>query len=165
MIRHWMQRTGKQHLLDFSDAELKKLKEYFLNLDDDRSGSIGADELTNPLIGLGFADNKEEVEQLVKLVDFDGSGQIEFDEFLLILKSTEMEEKTAKIAKFFKDLSNGVLDTSDRSFTMIVSAIRRQYMMAAIIKGDPSRYAQGKKILENVKTIMNFQLGNKKEDN
>ena len=33
-----------------------------MNLDEDGSGSIGADELLNPLIGLGFADNKEEVE-------------------------------------------------------------------------------------------------------
>lgn len=56
-----MGKHGKNHLLDFSDAELKKLKECFLSLDDDGSGSIGVDELETPLIGLGFADTREEI--------------------------------------------------------------------------------------------------------
>lgn len=53
-----MQR-GKGDLLDFSDEEIRKLKECFSSLDDDGSGSIGIDELEEPLIGLGFADNRE----------------------------------------------------------------------------------------------------------
>jgi hypothetical protein len=36
---------------------LKKLKECFIALDADGSGAIGVDELVDPLIGLGFADN------------------------------------------------------------------------------------------------------------
>ena len=74
----------------------------------------------------------------------------------MILKLAVTDEKTAKIARFFKDLSNGVLDTSDRSFTMIVSGIRRKYMMDAIMCGDPNQETQGKKILENVKAMLNF---------
>ena len=49
---------GKEYLLDFSDDELRKLKECFDSLDDDLSGTIGIVELENPLIGLGFADNR-----------------------------------------------------------------------------------------------------------
>ena len=69
-----MCKRGKDHLLDFSDDELKKLKECFMSLDDDGSGSIGIDELETPLIGLGFADTREEVEEMVADVDEDGSG-------------------------------------------------------------------------------------------
>jgi Ca2+-binding EF-hand superfamily protein len=36
---------------------LKKLKECFSALDADGGGSIGIDELQDPLIGLGFAEN------------------------------------------------------------------------------------------------------------
>ena len=36
--------------------ELRKLKECFLALDADGSGSIGVEELVDPLIGLGFAE-------------------------------------------------------------------------------------------------------------
>jgi Ca2+-binding EF-hand superfamily protein len=76
-------------VLDFSDEELKKLKECFDSLDDDLSGSIGIDELENPLIGLGFADTREEIQEMIDEVDEDGSGMIEFDEFLLIIKNSD----------------------------------------------------------------------------
>jgi Ca2+-binding EF-hand superfamily protein len=69
--RTWMGKHGKNHLLDFSDDELKKLKECFLSLDDDGSGSIGVDELETPLIGLGFADTREEIQEMVNEVDAD----------------------------------------------------------------------------------------------
>ena len=123
--RGWMRQHGKANLLDFSDEELKKLKECFLSLDDDGSGSIGVDELETPLIGLGFADSREEIEEMVREVDEDGSGMIEFDEFLLIIKNSDANEKTAKINKFFKDMSNNVLGTKDLSFNIIVQSIRR----------------------------------------
>lgn len=61
-MRKWMCQRGKDHFLDFSDEEIFKLKECFGSLDDDGSGSIGIDELETPLIGLGFAENREEVE-------------------------------------------------------------------------------------------------------
>ena len=53
-------------------------------------------------------------------VDEDGSGMIEFDEFLLIIKNSDSSEKTAKIHKFFKDMSNGTLGDPDLSFNVIV---------------------------------------------
>jgi Ca2+-binding EF-hand superfamily protein len=88
---------GKGHYLDFSDDEIKKLKECFNSLDDDKSGSIGIEELEGPLIGLGFADTREEIELMIKEVDADGSGMIEFDEFLMIIKNSDADEKTSKI--------------------------------------------------------------------
>ena len=48
-------------MLEFSDEEIRKLLECFSSLDDDGSGSIGIDELEEPLIGLGIADTREEV--------------------------------------------------------------------------------------------------------
>lgn len=37
-------------------------------------------------MGFGLVEKIEEVEDLIKLVDFDGSGEIEFDEFLKLLE-------------------------------------------------------------------------------
>lgn len=45
----------------FQDEELKKLREYFNSLDDDRSGSIGVDELEDPLIALGLVESRQQV--------------------------------------------------------------------------------------------------------
>ena len=55
--RKWLVGRGKSHLLDFKDSEIKKLKECFDSLDEDGGGSIGIEELEDPLIGLGFAES------------------------------------------------------------------------------------------------------------
>ena len=41
---------------------------------------------------------------MIKKVDDDGSGQIEFPEFLKIIKGDENDLTTKKITIFFKDL-------------------------------------------------------------
>ena len=124
-------------MIDFKDEELVKLRKCYNSLDEDLSGSIGALELEDPLIALGLVDNRLQVQQLIQLVDDDGSELIEFKEFLGLLKkggskqgvgvrrpvhhcsniavSTKQEdyaiklreEGLSKIYKFFKDLTMG----------------------------------------------------------
>ena len=55
-------------------------------MDEDGSGAIGVDELEDPLIALGLVENRQQVQEIVDLVDEDGSNQIEFGEFLSIIK-------------------------------------------------------------------------------
>lgn len=73
------------------------MKDCFNSLDADGSGSIGVDELEQPLIGLGFAMSRDEVDAMVSQVDEDGSGNIEFPEFLGIIKNSGGDEKSQKI--------------------------------------------------------------------
>lgn len=56
---------------------------------------------------MGFADSRDEVQEMVDAVDEDGSGQIEFSEFLSIIKNSDGNEKMGKINKFFKDMTSG----------------------------------------------------------
>ena len=53
-----MRKTGKSHCIVFTDDNLVKLRGYFNSLDDDKSGSIGVDELEDPLIALGLVENR-----------------------------------------------------------------------------------------------------------
>ena len=78
-------------------------------MDADGGGSIGLEELENPLIGLGFADSREDVEKLIKSVDQDGNGDIDFGEFCLIIKKTDRDEKSQQIYEFFKQMTKGSL--------------------------------------------------------
>jgi len=50
---------GKEHCIDFEDDQKIKLRACFNSLDDDGSGSIGVDELEDPLIALGLVDNRQ----------------------------------------------------------------------------------------------------------
>lgn len=59
-----------------------KIRKYFFALDDDGGGSIGVDELEDPLIALGLCENRQQVQAIVDEVDEDQSNKIEFDEFL-----------------------------------------------------------------------------------
>lgn len=56
-------------------------------MDDDGSGSIGWQELKEPLIGLGLTDSVEQILEMIELVDEDRSGLIEFPEFLQIIRN------------------------------------------------------------------------------
>jgi len=49
-------------MFPFTDKELKELKLYFTHLDEDLGGSIGIEELETPLISLGIAKSREEVQ-------------------------------------------------------------------------------------------------------
>lgn len=87
---------------------------------------------------------------MIDLVDDDGSGMIEFNEFLGIIKNSDGSEKTAKINKFFKDMTSEQFSKNDLSFNLLVQKLRREYLMDAIMSGDPDKRAFGEKILRNV---------------
>jgi Ca2+-binding EF-hand superfamily protein len=77
---------------------------------------------------------------MIDLVDEDKSGKIEFGEFLSIIKNSDGNDKTAKINKFFKDLTNGNLTNgSDLSFYLLVQKMRRDYLMEALMSGDKDK--------------------------
>ena len=119
-------------------------------MDGDGSGSIGIEELEDPLIGLGFADSRDEVQEMVDAVDEDGSGMIEFPEFLSIIKNSDGSEKMGKINKFFKDMTSGQLAGNDLSFNLLVQKLRRDYLMDAIMSQDTKKKEFGERILKNV---------------
>jgi Ca2+-binding EF-hand superfamily protein len=72
-------------------------------------------------------------------VDDDKSGMIEFPEFLKIIKGSNASDKTAKINKFFKDMTTGKLASEGISFGMFVHKMRRDYLRDAIMGGDPHK--------------------------
>lgn len=81
--------------------------------------------MEEPLIGLGFAECREDVEDMIRDVDDDGSGFIEFPEFLQIIKNADGNEKLAVINKFFKELTSGKLGGKNISFPVLVQNMRR----------------------------------------
>ena len=66
------------------------LKACFESLDEDGGKSIGVDELEDPLIALGLVNDRWQVEKMV--MEADDDGQIEFDEFLQLVKGKKKKE-------------------------------------------------------------------------
>jgi len=64
-MNKWLKSRGKAHCINFEEEELIKLRTYFNSLDEDDGGSIGVDELEEPLIALGLVDNRQQVQNIV----------------------------------------------------------------------------------------------------
>jgi centrin-1 len=126
------------------------LRKYFNSLDKKGTGSIGVDELEEPLISLGLAFNRRQVLELIMSVDMDKSGEIEFDEFLSILSGSD---SNSTMATFFKNMVNGnLLETESNNipFHLLISTYRRKQMLKAMYPESGLDRAEGDKIMKSV---------------
>ena len=67
-------------------------------------GYIGRDEIEDSLIGLGLVDTPEEVDDIMRIIDSDGSNSVDFHEFFNVLKSRENPEKSLMIYNSFTSI-------------------------------------------------------------
>ena len=123
------------------------MRKYFLSLDHDGSGSIGAEELVDPLIALGLADSMAEVIKMVEAVDTDGSGEIEFSEFLELIKGGD--DNT--MAEFFKGIIAGsLIEGADiLPFNLVVGFYRRERLIEGVLGADQKTREKGEQVLTN----------------
>lgn len=144
--RSWLKKRGKDHYIDFDDSVRNELRKYFVSMDQSGSGSIVLEELADPLIALGLAENREEIKTLFDTVDTDKSGKIEFDEFLAILKN---KEGNSTMGEFFKEMTRGKLveDSDVLPFNLVVSSYRRKMLMEAVVNENSSNKPQAEKIM------------------
>ena len=165
---------GKERYIDFQDDEKAKLRKYFGSLDSDGGGSIGIEELEDPLIALGLVDNRQDVEKIMASVDDDGGGEIEFEEFLGIIKSgsnssdapKDDDDGSTAIYNFFKDLTGGKMNidgVEHLPFSLYICAQRRRKILQAIMPDPKAPYLQkdGERILNNYKRQIAEKLAEK----
>merc|ERR1719203_1772795 len=73
--------AGLEHR-PFSDAEMKQAFDCF---DLDRNHFVGAAEISHILQVIGEEVTDEEVDEMIRLCDTDGDGQVTFDEFYKLM--------------------------------------------------------------------------------
>lgn len=146
-VRAWLRNHGKTVYIGFDDVDRRELRRFFNSLDDSGRGSIGYKELEEPLLALGLAETRQQVKEMVDVVDRDGSGQIEFEEFLSILKGSSGNEQ---MMKFFRGLIDGTLIKESKSvpLKLLINTYRRRMMMDAMMSRDPERREKGERIMK-----------------
>ena len=117
-------------------------------MDKDKGGSISVEELEEPLMALGFAENREDVENLIRAIDKNGNGEIELDEFLAIIKSGKQGGDGPAIGNFFKDMINGKYTKGQMPIPMYISDYRRKRIIEAIIERKQPDKKNAKKITQ-----------------
>jgi|EP00670_Eutreptiella_braarudii_P005530 Ca2+-binding EF-hand superfamily protein len=91
--------------IELTDQQKQEIKQAFDLFDTEGTGKIEAKEIKVALRALGFEPKKEEMNKIISEVDKDGSGTVDFNEFLdlLIRKMGEKDsrEETLKAFKLF----------------------------------------------------------------
>eukprot|EP00928_Gymnodinium_smaydae_P090485 TRINITY_DN74279_c0_g1_i1.p1 TRINITY_DN74279_c0_g1~~TRINITY_DN74279_c0_g1_i1.p1 ORF type:complete len:150 (-),score=52.92 TRINITY_DN74279_c0_g1_i1:65-514(-) len=88
-----------------TEEEISEFKEAFSLFDKDKSGNISASELGQVMKQLGQSATQAEVKAMVDEIDADGSGEIDFPEFLSLMarkmKDTSTEEEIIEAFRVF----------------------------------------------------------------
>ena len=93
-------------MVDFlTEEQTAEFKEAFTLFDKDGDGTISTKELETVMTSLGQKPTLAELEMMIKEVDIDGNGEIDFGEFLTMmankLKETDMEEDIREAFRVF----------------------------------------------------------------
>ena len=99
-------------MVDFlTEEQTAEFKEAFTLFDKDGDGTISTKELETVMTSLGQKPTLAELEMMIKEVDVDGNGEIDFGEFLTMmakkLKETDLEEDIREAFRVFDKQNSG----------------------------------------------------------
>jgi len=103
-----------------SEAMLLEFKAAFDIFDTDGGGDISTAELGTVMRMLGQTPSKEELDEIIEEVDEDGSGSIDFEEFLVMMvrllkedQAGKSEEELAECFRVFDKNGDGMIDRDE----------------------------------------------------
>ena len=102
---------------NLSEEKITEFRAAFELFDKDRDGSITTKELGTVMRNLGQNPSEEELKQMIREVDLDGSGTIDFKEFLCLMvkkmKGNDTEEELLEAFKVFDRDGNGYITSHE----------------------------------------------------
>ncbi|KAJ1631021.1 calcium binding protein [Pavlovales sp. CCMP2436] len=98
--------------VQLSSEELAEFREIFNLVDTDKGGTISKAELKQLMNTLGLRPSQEELNAMVDEIDANGSGEIDFDEFVIVMSRKVQTSYTPDQVKsafkvFEKDVPSG----------------------------------------------------------
>jgi len=100
-----------------TDEQVAEYKEAFYVFDKDGDGCITTEELGIVMKSLGQTPTREELLAMVREVDIDGNGTIEFNEFLQMMsktvKDTDPEKELKEAFRFFDRSNDGYISSTE----------------------------------------------------
>lgn len=69
---------------------MTKMRKFFDQLDVDKTNKVRACQLDETLISFGLCKTKEEVNKVIQEIDKHGTGTIDFDQFMHLIKDSSL---------------------------------------------------------------------------
>ena len=102
---------------NLSEERITEFKAAFELFDKDRDGAINNKELGTVMRNLGQNPSEEELKQMIKEIDLDGNGVIDFNEFLYLMvkkmNGNDTEEELLEAFKVFDRDGNGYVTSHE----------------------------------------------------
>ncbi|KAL7674094.1 hypothetical protein ACOME3_000374 [Neoechinorhynchus agilis] len=97
--------------------QINEIKQVFNMYDKEKSGQIPTNKLGDVMKNLGHNLKFEELQDCISAVDEDGSGAVDFEEFLALMakktKEMEDEQELREAFRVFDKQNRGVIDVAD----------------------------------------------------
>ena len=106
-----------------TEDKITEFKEAFEIFDKDKDGFITIKELGEIMKNLGQNPTDAELQDMIKEVDIDGNGNIDFKEFLGLMarkmRDTDSEEELIEAFKVFDRDGNGLISSQELKHVMV----------------------------------------------
>ena len=107
---------------NLTPEQVQDYKHVFNLFDIDNSGAININELGSAMKSLGMKPTEEELERLMNEVDKDGTGEIEFDEFIQLVgkkvNDAELMDQLERVFHKFDCDNDAFLDCHDLVYAL-----------------------------------------------
>lgn len=110
-------------MAEMDENTIAEFKEAFALFDKDNDGTITTTELGTVMRSLGQAPTDSELQDMINEVDVDGSGTIDFQEFLEMMtkhmKETDTEQELKEAFKVFDKNGDGKISAEELKTVML----------------------------------------------
>ena len=125
-----------------TEQQIEEFREVFGLFDKDGGGTISNSELGTVMRTLGQNPSETEIEAMIREVDVDGNGEIDFEEFCRLMvrqmEQNQPAEELVEVFKIFDKDGNGQIDWYDLgvAFKEIGERVSDEYLKAMIDEHD-----------------------------
>ena len=106
-----------------TDEQRKDLQDIFDQFDKDKDGKISAKELKNAMVSMGQTPSDEEINEMMREVDLNQDGKIDFDEFMYLMtkssSDTQTEDEVINAFRVFDKEGNGLISSAELKHIMM----------------------------------------------
>ncbi|XP_066212325.1 centrin-2 [Saccopteryx leptura] len=102
---------------ELTAEQIQEIRQAFDLFDTDATGTIDVKELKVAMRALGFEPKKEEIKKMISEIDKEGTGKMNFNDFLTVMtqkmSEKDTKEEILKAFKLFDDDETGTISFSN----------------------------------------------------